>query len=60
MVVAIWILAITVVILIYIVAYLYSIVMVQRIMFEKPQIMKLEGQALFDALEKELLKRKNE
>ena len=29
-------------------------------MFEKPQIMKLEGQALFDALEKELLKRRDE
>ena len=60
MVRAIWILSIVVVILIYIVAYLYSIIMVQRIMFEKPQIMKLEGQALFDALEKELLKRRDE
>lgn len=59
MVIAIWILAITVVILGYTVIHLYSIIMVQRIMFEKPQIMKLEGQALFDALEKELLKRKN-
>lgn len=59
MVLAIWILSIAVVILGYTVIHLYSVVMVQRVMFEKPQMMKLKGQDLFDALEKELLKRKN-
>lgn len=59
MVLAIWILSILVVILGYTVIHLYSVVMVQRVMFEKPQMMRLEGKELFDALEKELLKRKN-